>query len=209
MRFLILLAVLSLCLPQVVAQTEKPPGEFVTVDFKRSPMREALRAVFRQMSVSYTIDPALEDKPVTMTLERRRYTHVLREIMLQVGGIYEVEGGLFMFRPMRKHFPPAGTIFYSGGNPNGEGAVIGPTKGQGPHDFISYRHADVQLVLKELFMQAGFSYSIDPKLDGIVALELKKVTFDEALGVVLKQVDGAWRIEGGKYVIVRVLTAPG
>jgi hypothetical protein len=52
-----------------------------------------------------------------MALERRPYTHVLREIMPQVSGIHEVEGGVFMFRAMRKHFPPAGAIFYTGGSP--------------------------------------------------------------------------------------------
>jgi hypothetical protein len=62
---------------------------------------------------------------------------------------------------------------------------------------------------KSSLCRRAFNYSVGPKLDGIITLDLKKVTFDEALGVVLKQVDGAWRIEDGKYVIVRVLTARG
>jgi hypothetical protein len=57
MRSLILLGVLSLCLPRALAQTEKPLTDLVTVDFKRTRMREGLRAVFRQMNASYTIEP--------------------------------------------------------------------------------------------------------------------------------------------------------
>jgi type II secretory pathway component GspD/PulD (secretin) len=72
---------------------------------------------------------------------------------------------------------------------------------------VDYNRDDVRDALRELIVNTGLSYSIDPDVQGTVSLSLHNVTFENALSNVLRQANAAYRLEGGVIHVYRVATA--
>lgn len=68
---------------------------------------------------------------------------------------------------------------------------------------LKFDKSDVREVLRSLFQQGDSSYSISPEIQGDVVVDLRNVSFTTALRAVLLQVDAAYTIEGGVYLISR------
>jgi hypothetical protein len=62
--------------------------------------------------------------------------------------------------------------------------------------------ADVRDALKIIFKHVGYSYSVDPAVQGTIVIHIEKKPFETVLRNVLNQVEATYRIEGGIYNIV-------
>lgn len=62
--------------------------------------------------------------------------------------------------------------------------------------------ADVRDALKIIFKVTGFSYSVEPNVQGVVTVHLQNKSFEVVLRNVLNQVAATYRLEGGIYYIV-------
>jgi type II secretory pathway component GspD/PulD (secretin) len=202
--FLFFLSVFVCPLAAAQLDADKPGKGLVTVNFNNTELRVALREIHKQINVSYSVDPQLDGR-VTLTATSRHFREVLREVLLQVNGIYHVEAGILLYRRMEPiNVPPPVA---------GSGGIRPRLKmAGGPETIVIigrpyYQESDINLVLKEMFAVAKLPYKVDPALRGFVTFTPRDKSFDENLGAILKQVDAAWRIEDGRYVILRVRTS--
>jgi hypothetical protein len=62
--------------------------------------------------------------------------------------------------------------------------------------------ADIRDALKIIFKHVGYSYSVDPAVQGTIVIHIEKKPFETVLRNVLNQVEATYRIEGGIYNIV-------
>lgn len=62
--------------------------------------------------------------------------------------------------------------------------------------------ADVRDALKIIFKVTGYSYSVDPAVQGTITVHLENKTFETVLRNVLNQVGATYRLEAGVYNIV-------
>jgi hypothetical protein len=62
--------------------------------------------------------------------------------------------------------------------------------------------ADIRDALKIIFKHVGYSYSVDPGVQGTIVIHIEKKPFETVLRNVLNQVEATYRIEGGIYNIV-------
>jgi type II secretory pathway component GspD/PulD (secretin) len=62
--------------------------------------------------------------------------------------------------------------------------------------------ADIRDALKIIFKHVGYSYSVDPAVQGTIVVHIENKPFETVLRNVLNQVDATYRIEGGIYNIV-------
>jgi type II secretory pathway component GspD/PulD (secretin) len=69
---------------------------------------------------------------------------------------------------------------------------------------VDYNRDDVSDALRELIGNVGLSYTLDPDVKGSVTLSLHNVTFEDALGNVLRQVNASYRMEKGIIHIYRL-----
>lgn len=68
---------------------------------------------------------------------------------------------------------------------------------------LEFDQANVRDALRQLFRNVNVSYDVAPDVQGAVTLSMKSQTFEVILQSILKQVDATYRIEAGKYVIIR------
>jgi type II secretory pathway component GspD/PulD (secretin) len=64
-----------------------------SLDYQQADVREALRALFRTVSASYTIAPDIQG-PITVSLKNVTFENALQNITRQVDATYHVEGGV-------------------------------------------------------------------------------------------------------------------
>lgn len=62
--------------------------------------------------------------------------------------------------------------------------------------------ADIRDALKIIFKHVGYSYSVDPQVQGTIVIHIESKPFETVLRNVLNQVNATYRIEGGIYNIV-------
>ena len=155
-------------------------------------MADVLKSLFEQANLPYKLLPGVKGE-VTLEAKDEALADVLRAVLLQMNGISDEIDGVWVVRPIRSNF-----ILDAKDVPL-------PRRLPGPIylDHIEYYQADIQLILKELFQASGLKYRFDPKLKGMVTLDLRRVSFDTVLSLALRQVCGAYRIEFGAYEIVR------
>lgn len=76
------------------AQTDPADKMIPSLDFDAVDVREALRALFKSVDVSYSIAPEVQGT-VTVNLKNVRFDTALQNILKQVDSTYRVEGGVY------------------------------------------------------------------------------------------------------------------
>ncbi|GMV36027.1 MAG: hypothetical protein AMXMBFR61_05350 [Fimbriimonadales bacterium] len=102
MRLRVLLA-LGLVLSALVVIAQGGPGN-VTLQAQDLDVRVALRALFTQTGLNYSVDPAVQGS-VTISVKDVPFETALRLVLQQVKAEYVVEGGVYVVRP-RTEEPP-------------------------------------------------------------------------------------------------------
>lgn len=67
---------------------------------------------------------------------------------------------------------------------------------------IEASDADIRAILQQIFLDSKLSYTISPRVQGSLSLNLRDVPMEEALRQVLRAADATYRVEGGVYQIV-------
>lgn len=147
-----------------------------TLELQDAAVRDALKVAFQVAKVSYTIDPEVQGT-VNVSLHNQPLSVVLRNILNQVNATYRVDGDVYVI------FPKA------------PGEVVIPS--------LDFAGAEVRDALRIVFKTAKVSYSIDTDVFGQVTLSRTNIKFEEALRLILNQVDSTWILEGGVYRVVR------
>src|ERR1044072_4814406 len=136
---LALAAVLSIAmltgLPSILHAQPDPSDQIIpSLDFDSVDVREALRALFKSVNVSYSIAPEVQGT-VTVNLKQVRFDTALQNILKQVDATYRVEGGAFQIIKREELIPPAG----GGTEPR-------PTPSNKVRRKVFVRHADPQFL---------------------------------------------------------------
>jgi hypothetical protein len=89
------------------------PGNKIipSINLDRADVRDALKILFRNVGVSYSVDPAVQGI-VTANLTNVPFETALRNLLNQVNGTYRVEGGIYVIVPKPTGFvvnPDTGT----------------------------------------------------------------------------------------------------
>jgi len=79
---------------------EPEPSLKVDLDVRVEDFREALRALFRQVGYSYSIDPRVQGK-VSLTVHGGEFKDVLRQLTQQVGATLARDQGIYVIKPLR------------------------------------------------------------------------------------------------------------
>jgi uncharacterized protein len=105
---------------RAVAQTD--PGTIIpSLELNQADVRDALRALFRNVGVSYTIAPDVQGT-VTVSLRNVPFETALRNILGQVDATYRIEGGVYQIIRRELVAPP--TPGMGGVAPVAEGRVV-------------------------------------------------------------------------------------
>lgn len=163
----------------------------VVLELRSVSLNDGIRAVLGTDKLPIVVDRAIT-KRVSAKFNLVRWDVALRNLLEQANAIGEVLQGKYVVRPLK-------SVDRVGVSPG--------AKHLRPRDIVlgttAYFEADVQLVLKELFLNTGFKCKVDPKLSGTITIYLTNSSFDIALSHVLRQADGAFRLEQGGYEIFR------
>jgi type II secretory pathway component GspD/PulD (secretin) len=76
------------------AQTDPAGQNIPSLELDQADVREALRALFRNVNVSYSIAPEVQGT-VTVSLRNVTFEAALQNILKQVDATYRVEGGVY------------------------------------------------------------------------------------------------------------------
>jgi hypothetical protein len=76
------------------AQTDPGQQNIPTLELDQADVREALRALFKNVSVSYSIAPEVQGT-VTVSLRNVTFEAALQNILKQVDATYRIEGGVY------------------------------------------------------------------------------------------------------------------
>ena len=88
-------AILFGALPTVAgAQEDITQKKIASLEFSQADVREAIRSLFKNVNVSYTIDPEVQGS-ITASLKDVTFETALQNILRQVDATYRVEGGVF------------------------------------------------------------------------------------------------------------------
>jgi hypothetical protein len=123
-----------------------------SIELDQADIRDALKILFKNVGVSYSVDPAVVGT-VTVRMTNQPFETVLRNILNQVDATYRVEAGIYTI--IRKEAPPV--------NP-GTGPDTGPVGPQGGGTVIrrlKIRHADPLLIMT--LLGGNQSTSIPPE----------------------------------------------
>lgn len=167
----------------------------VTVSANKVPLHIVLQSLFKQAGLPYDLETGIGG---VVTIERKEipFNVVLREILLEKNLVSELVNDVWKIRKEKRLPMSSDTSIVHPTSRVPENAVIVR---------VDYDQADIHLVLKELFRSAGRSHTVDPKLNGFVTIGLRNLPFDQVLSLVLRQAEGAYRIEvGQKYEIFRI-----
>jgi type II secretory pathway component GspD/PulD (secretin) len=130
------LGVLLLAGIPTAAFAQDDPGQknIASLEFEQTDVREALRALFKNVGVSYTIAPEVQGT-ITVSLKNVPFETALQNITRQVDATYRIEGGVYQI-VKREEPPVAGT--------NQE--QIGVTPSNKVRRRIKIRYADPQFI---------------------------------------------------------------
>ncbi len=128
-----------------------------SLEYQDADVREALRALFRTVGVSYTIAPDVQGT-ITVALKNVTFETALLNILRQVDATYRVEVGIYQI-VKREQQPTT-----EGGGPT----VAVPTEGNNVVRVIRIRHADPALIAMLLGKDKGTqSYQAPPELTSL------------------------------------------
>lgn len=85
-----------LCVAPVKALAQTDPGTTIipTLELQQADVRDALRALFRNVNVNYTIAPEVQGT-VTVQLKNVLFETALQNILKQVDATYRIESGVY------------------------------------------------------------------------------------------------------------------
>ncbi len=120
---------------KAIAQQD-PSGQIIpSLELDSADVREALRALFRNVGVSYSIAPEVQGT-VTVSLRNVTFEAALQNILKQVNATYRVEGGIYQI--VLKEEPTGGGVVDPG-----QGAAINTKVVRR----LKIRSADPQLII--------------------------------------------------------------
>lgn len=85
--------------------------------------------------------------------------------------------------------------------PQDEGAQKSPVTTEGTLVSVSSKGDDVRSVLYDMFQQSGKNFVLDSGVRFVLYLNLEKVSFQEALDIVVKNADIGYEVKNGVYYI--------
>ncbi len=163
--------------------SQKASTDTVSIQFNDQEVRGGLDVLLRQTGKAYAISSDVKGW-VTLDLNNVSLETALNNIVQQISGSWWIENG----------------VYHISANPKpGRQAHSGVTKASTISE-LDFQGTDVREALKAISNGAGWTFRIDPSLQGEVHLKLKAVSFEDAIQKVLDQVNGTYRIEDGTYI---------
>lgn len=153
-----LFAVVSLsAIPSIaLAQEDISQKQIPSLELEQADVREALRALFKNVNVSYSIAPEVQG-PVTVSLKNVTFEAALQNILRQVDATYRVEGGVYEIVKRVETSAPL-----SAPSESFKGASTLITRR------IKILHADPQFIALMIGKKGGNqSYVISPEMSGV------------------------------------------
>ncbi len=142
-----------------IAHAQTDPGQTIisSLDLDSVDVREALRALFKNVGVSYSIAPEVQGT-VTVNLRNVTFEAAIQNILKQVDATYRIEGGVYQI--IHREDP----IVTSG--PQDTGPTT--TTGNKTRRKIYVRHADPQFLAILIGQQNGNqSYNLHPEVSTV------------------------------------------
>ena len=186
-----------------------------TISVSDAPLYEALRSLFTQAKVNYTIDPAVRSIHVTAAMSNLPLRMAVDTLLHATGKnnlTFRVENGIYNILSHEEgSVPTAGVSSVPGAKipddspvPVDVGGAPGADASLQPVTII-VNNASLYQTLKQLFAQTRSNYSLDPSLDKArVTLTARKVPLRDALTMLLKASGRplTYRVENGIYTII-------
>lgn len=91
----------------VSAQEDVSQKQIPSLELEQADVREALRALFKNVNVSYSIAPEVQG-PVTVSLKNVTFEAALQNVLRQVDATYRVEGGVYEIVKRQESVVPVG-----------------------------------------------------------------------------------------------------
>ena len=155
-RFAMLLAlgVATMVISPVKAMAQDDPGQKIipSMELQQADVRDALRALFRNVNVNYSIAPEVQGT-VTVSLKNVLFETALRYILTQVDATYRIESGVYQI--VHREAAPGPTP----DNGNGNVGVINPNKVM---KRILIRSADPAFILR--MIHGSIATNITPEI---------------------------------------------
>ncbi len=127
-----------------------------SLEYEQADVREALKALFRTVGVSYAIAPEVQGT-VTLSLKNVSFETALQNITRQVDATYRIEGGVYQI--VRREAETPTTV---------DGGAAIPTTAKLVVRRIKIRSADPQFIALMIGRNAGSqSYTLPPELSSI------------------------------------------
>jgi len=89
------------------AQEDVSQKQIPSLELEQADVREALRALFKNVNVSYSIAPEVQG-PVTVSLKNVTFEAALQNVLRQVDATYRVEGGVYEIVKRQESVVPVG-----------------------------------------------------------------------------------------------------
>jgi uncharacterized membrane protein YgcG len=87
------------------AQEDITQKEISSLDLNQADVREGVRALFKNLNVSYSIDPEVQG-PVTVNLKNVKFETALQNILRQVDATYRIEAGVYVIVKKKESIAP-------------------------------------------------------------------------------------------------------
>ncbi len=143
---------------RALAQVDPQNQIIPTLELQDADVREALRALFKNVSISYSIAPDVQGA-VTVSLRNQTFEACLRNILNQVDATYRVEGGVYQI--IKREAAPVPEN-------NGNGGAQAPPPATRIIRRIQIQSADPQLIAILIGSENGnSSYSLPPEITAV------------------------------------------
>ena len=151
-----LLALMVFSAAPVARAQDDVSGKIVTLEYEQADVREALKALFKNVGVNYVIAPEIQGT-ITVNLKNVTFETAIQNVLRQVDATYRVEGGVYQI--VKREEPGAGT---------GDVVENTPAKNNKVVRRIKIRSADPQFIAMMIGPNAGSqSYTIHPEMSTI------------------------------------------
>ena len=140
-----------------VAQTDPADQMISSLDLDAVDVREALRALFKNVGVSYSIAPEVQGT-VTVNLKNVRFDTALQNILKQVDATYRVEGGVYQIIKREEPAP------INNQNPEPGGATANKVRRK-----VYVRRADPMFIANLIGQDKGnSSFTLSPEMSTVI-----------------------------------------
>ena len=142
-----------------IAHAQTDPGNQIipSLDLDAVDVREALRALFKSVGVSYSIAPEVQGT-VTVNLKNVRFDTALQNILKQCDATYRVEGGVYQ---IIKREEPVG--------PSGNDTTTAPVSNNKVRRKVFVRRADPMFIAALIGSDKGqTSFTLSPEMSTVI-----------------------------------------